>query len=79
MNWLARYHGRIDCARRAVAITSDEGVEVEYVAIESPNQSCCHEGIARPSLDEIRVVHRFPDVFSEEFPGMPPDRDIVFD
>ena len=25
MNWLAKYHGRIDCARRAVAITTDQG------------------------------------------------------
>jgi hypothetical protein len=24
------------------------------------------------------VVNNFPDVFPEEFPGMPPDRDIEF-
>ena len=32
MNWLAKYHGRIDCARRAVSITTDKEVEVEYVS-----------------------------------------------
>jgi hypothetical protein len=26
----------------------------------------------------VLVVNEFPDVFSEEFPGMPPDRDIEF-
>jgi hypothetical protein len=26
----------------------------------------------------VLVVHEFPDVFPEEFPGMPPDRDIKF-
>ena len=77
MDWLDRYHGHIDYARRAIAITSDKGIEVEYVSVLSPNQSCCHEGIARPSLDEICVVHRFPDVFPEELPGMPPDRKSV--
>ena len=28
--------------------------------------------------EEVRVVKDFPDVFSEELPGMPPDRHIEF-
>jgi hypothetical protein len=27
---------------------------------------------------EVPVVNEFPDVFLEELPGMPPDRDIEF-
>jgi hypothetical protein len=27
---------------------------------------------------EVPVVNKFPDVFPEELPGMPPDRDIEF-
>jgi hypothetical protein len=30
------------------------------------------------ALEEIRVVQEYPDVFLEELPGMPPDRDIEF-
>jgi hypothetical protein len=30
------------------------------------------------SLEEIRLVHEYPDVFPEELPGMPPDHDIEF-
>jgi hypothetical protein len=30
------------------------------------------------ALEEILVVQEYPDVFSEELPGMPPDRDIEF-
>ena len=30
------------------------------------------------SLDEVPVVNEYPDVFPEELPGMPPDRDIEF-
>jgi hypothetical protein len=30
------------------------------------------------SLEHIRIVCEYPDVFSEELPGMPPDRDIEF-
>ena len=78
MNWLAKYHGRIDCARRAVALTSDQAIEVEYVSTTQHTRPGCHQGIARPTLEEIRVVHMFSDVFSDELPGMPLDRDIEF-
>ena len=30
------------------------------------------------SLEEVPVVNEYPDVFSKELPGMPPDRDIKF-
>jgi hypothetical protein len=29
-------------------------------------------------LENIKVVCKYPDVFPEELPGMPPDRDIEF-
>jgi hypothetical protein len=28
--------------------------------------------------EEVQVVNEFPDVFPDELPGMPPDRDIKF-
>jgi hypothetical protein len=30
------------------------------------------------ALEEIRVVQEYLDVFPQELPGMPPDRDIEF-
>ena len=30
------------------------------------------------SLEHIRIVCEYPNVFLEELPGMPPDRDIEF-
>jgi hypothetical protein len=30
------------------------------------------------ALEDIRVVQEYPDVFAEELPGMPPDRNIEF-
>ncbi|GKV53840.1 hypothetical protein SLEP1_g60353, partial [Rubroshorea leprosula] len=29
-------------------------------------------------LEDIPVVHEFPDVFSEDFPSLPPDREVEF-
>ncbi|KAL8104390.1 hypothetical protein AgCh_028555 [Apium graveolens] len=31
-----------------------------------------------PNLNEIPIVSEFPDVFPDEFPGLPPDREIEF-
>ena len=31
-----------------------------------------------PDLEDVPVVRDFPDVFPEELPGVPPDRDVEF-
>jgi hypothetical protein len=30
------------------------------------------------TIEEVPVVNEYPDVFPEELPGMPPDRDVEF-
>jgi hypothetical protein len=30
------------------------------------------------TVEEVPVVNEYPDVFPEELPGMPPDRDVEF-
>jgi hypothetical protein len=30
------------------------------------------------SIEDVPVVREYPDVFPEELPGMPPDRDLEF-
>ena len=30
------------------------------------------------TLEDIRIVNEYPDVFPDELPGMPPERDIEF-
>ena len=30
------------------------------------------------AVEVVRIVSEFPDVFPEELPGMPPDREIEF-
>ncbi|KAK9049844.1 hypothetical protein SSX86_031187 [Deinandra increscens subsp. villosa] len=34
--------------------------------------------VQRPVIDELPVVQEFKDVFPEDLPGMPPDRDVEF-
>ena len=39
------------------------------------NLSCAIQGT---TLCDIPVVYEFPDVFLDELPGLPPDRDVEF-
>ncbi len=59
-------------------MTQEDGTTVEFMAAISANQISVLNQVKGTSLDEIRIVREFPDVFPEELPGMPPDREIEF-
>ena len=62
----------------AIKVTSSDGVTVEYIAAMPARKAYYHKSIAGPTLDHVPVVCEYPDVFPDELPGMPPDRDIEF-
>jgi hypothetical protein len=73
----------IDCAKKSVKLTTPDEKELEFVA----ELVVTAKGVANRSKvnqlgasqeSEVPVVNEFPDVFPEELPGMPPDRDIEF-
>jgi hypothetical protein len=83
MDWLCKNKVLIDCAKKSVKLTTPNGKELEYVA----EPVVTAKGIANRAKinqlgasqgSEVLVVNEFPDVFPEELPGMPPDRDIKF-
>jgi hypothetical protein len=83
MDWLGKHKVLIDCAKKSVKLTTPDGKELEFIA----EPVVTAKGIANRAklnhLDasqgsEVPVVNEFPDVFPEELPGMPPDRDIEF-
>jgi hypothetical protein len=51
---------------------------MEFVAAISANQLSVLSQVEGTSLDDIRIVWDYPDVFPEELPGMPPNGDIEF-
>jgi hypothetical protein len=75
METLARWGVRIDCAQRTAHLSAPDGQEVTVSASEPSGFLCQME--ARPTVG-IHVVSEFLDVFSDDWPGMPPDRDIEF-
>ncbi|KAK1609258.1 hypothetical protein QYE76_032931 [Lolium multiflorum] len=78
MDWMAKHHGLIDCAKKAITMTSSTGITIEHVSEKLPRNFTCNQSVAKPTLDQIRVVCRYADVFPDDLPGMPPDRDIEF-
>ncbi|WVZ81418.1 LOW QUALITY PROTEIN: hypothetical protein U9M48_028798 [Paspalum notatum var. saurae] len=75
METLAKWDVRIDCAKRTVHLTAPDGQKVEVSATEP--SGCLHQMEAKP-MEGIRVVCKYLDVFPEELPGMPPDREVEF-
>jgi hypothetical protein len=51
---------------------------VEFVATISANQNGVLNQVKGRSLDEIRIVQDYPDVFPQELLGMPHNRDTEF-
>jgi hypothetical protein len=83
MDWLSKYKVLIDCAKKSAKMTTPEGKEMEFIVepvvttkgvanCAKVNQLDASQGL------EVPMVNEFPDVFPEELPGMPPDRDIKF-
>jgi hypothetical protein len=78
MDWLSKYDGVIQCARKAIRLTKRDVTAVEFVAMVQTDQGSMVNQAKANALEDIRVVQEYPDVFPEELPGMPPDRDIEF-
>jgi hypothetical protein len=83
MDWLSKHKVLIDCAKKSVKLTTPEGKEMEFV-IEPLVTAKGHNRVKVSQLDasqgsEVPVVNEFPNVFPEELPDMPSDRDITFE
>jgi hypothetical protein len=72
MDWMSKYQGHIDCARKSITVTNSEGIQVEHVATMPSRKAYYKKSVSRPTLDQVPVVCEYPDVFPEELPSMPP-------
>ena len=77
MDWLSLYGGNIDCASKTILLTTPEGKRIKYVSRHMPKRTQVNS-LSGVVQEEVPVVKDYPDVFPEELPGMPPDRDIEF-
>jgi hypothetical protein len=78
MDWLSKYDRVIQCTRKAVKLTKKDGTSVEFVALVQSGLDSKLNQTKAIALEDIRVVQDYPDIFPEELPSMPPNRDIEF-
>jgi hypothetical protein len=77
-DWLSRHHALIDVVMRVIKIHSPICGEI---TLYLPNQGCtrsCALTRVESHVERIPVVCEYPDVFPDELPGMPPNRNIEF-
>jgi hypothetical protein len=77
-DWMTQHRVVLDVAARALEIRSPTfGDLTLYLPSQEPTRSCAFAMIEF-TLKKIPVVCEYADVFPDEFPGMPLDRDIEF-
>ena len=78
MNWLTQYQVCISCATREVTVKNMGGRTTSFYARKRiPTKDMVFTTMAK-EVELIPVVNEYPDVFPEELPGMPPDRELEF-
>jgi hypothetical protein len=78
IDYLTKYDGVISCAKRMVTLTSPQGERIEVNVSMSATAEAMVNQLEEKSLEHIRIECEYPDVFLEELPGIPPNRDIEF-
>jgi hypothetical protein len=56
MDWLTKYDRLILCAKRAIHLTREDGITMEFVAALAANQISALNQVKGTSLYEIRIV-----------------------
>jgi hypothetical protein len=74
MDWLTKHKGIISYANKTVLLTDHQGKSVSCQA-QPPTKDPMVFNLATES---ISMVEEFKDVFPEELPGMPPEREVEF-
>jgi hypothetical protein len=79
MNWLAQHKAIINSDLRTIKLShGQEEIQLSIpVAIPAKASGQVYEAIVQ-EIQDILVVCSFPDVFPEDLPRLPPERDVEF-
>jgi hypothetical protein len=80
MDWLTAHKGVISCSPRLVTLEHPSGKKVEVEPLKSRDVPQVYNlnKLEERTLEDVPVVSEYPDLFPEELPGLPPDRDVEF-
>jgi hypothetical protein len=78
MNWMTQHHMSLDISSRTVEIDSPRLKPTILYLPEPKSLNSSTYAAFGIMLKDIPIVCEYLDVFLDDFPGMPPDRDIEF-
>ena len=78
MDWLSKNQGQINCAQRSISVTNGDGTQVVFHSKIDSSHLCALQVEVTPTLEAVPVVCEYADVFPEDLPGIPPDREVEF-
>jgi hypothetical protein len=78
MNWMTQHHMSLDISSRTVEIDSSEYEPTILYLPQQQYPNPCTYATTGIKLKDIPIVCEYSDVFPDDLPGMPPDRDIKF-
>jgi hypothetical protein len=74
---MTAFEGVIDCANKTITLTTPKKKCIHFKSTIELKGSKVN-ALKGVSMDEVPVVKEYLDVFPEELPEMPPDRDVEF-
>jgi hypothetical protein len=79
MNWLAQHKAILNTDLRTIKLSHGHEEVLLSIPIAVPAKPFgrVYKAII-PEIEDIPVVCEFPDVFPEDLPGLPPERDVEF-
>jgi hypothetical protein len=77
-NWLTQHQVVLDVATRMIEIHSPTSGHTTLHLPKVEGVNPCSYAAITIQLEDIRVVCEYPDVFPDDLPGMPLDRDVEF-
>jgi hypothetical protein len=78
MGWMRAHKALLDIVTRVVQLNSSlYGTQVLQLSVIPVATPSVHHTAAQ-NLEDIPVACEFSDIFLEDLPGMPPDRDVEF-
>jgi hypothetical protein len=79
MNWLAQHKAILNTDMRTIRLSYDQEEILLSITVAIPAKPCgrVYETTI-PEIKDIPIVCEFPDIFPEDLPGLPPERDVEF-
>jgi hypothetical protein len=78
MDWMTKHKVLLDISSQVIEIDSPHNRATTLYLPQQEHFHSCVYATTDIKLEDIPIVCEYPDVFPDDFPGMPPDRDIEF-